>query len=59
VIVPDRNAYRSRNKEHWSYEVFLVLTTSGKEKAGSDRYDGSRIFSDERCSLKLTEYLEA
>jgi hypothetical protein len=49
-------------KTKWgTLELWMLLGDNDQRqgKAGSDRYDGSEIFSDQGCSLELTDDLEA
>jgi hypothetical protein len=59
MIIPDRIACGSQNEDHWSCRVFSMVMTSGKRKLDWIGMTVWKIFSDEGCSLKLTEDMEA
>jgi hypothetical protein len=59
AIIPTWVACESQNEERWSYRVFSTVVTSSKGRLDRTCMMVWKIFSDERCSLELTEDLEA
>jgi hypothetical protein len=59
MIISDRVACGSPNKEHWRCGVFLTVTTSGKGRLERTGMSVWKIFSDEEFSLDLILDLEA